>query len=86
MDLNRLYRPQLAETVTGKWVKVPYDFEKSTCLIELPQGMMMSVMATRGQIDLYTADSDGFYAWSGSLDLLASFRPIKLPVDASSRS
>ncbi|GAB2692884.1 hypothetical protein ACFQWB_10610 [Paenibacillus thermoaerophilus] len=72
-DLN-FYRPQLVETVSGKWVRVPHDFEKRTCLIELPHGMLIHVQASCGIVELYSVDPEGYYVKTGAIDLFAQFR------------
>lgn len=59
----------LVEAVSGRWLRLPANFRKASCVVDLPNGIALNVSATSGRIEIYAKAEDQVYRFSGEMFL-----------------
>lgn len=61
----------LVEAVSGKWLRLPSSFRKSSCVVDLPNGIALNIDLRSGCIEIYAKSEDQVYQFSGEMYLEA---------------
>jgi len=68
---------QIVEAVSGRWLRFPNCFRKSSCLVELSGQLSLSIDTRNGKIHVHQKDHNEVYQYVGEVFISVSNNQIQ---------